>query len=291
MAKISNIERLRYLERTGSFRQTISELLKKEKETLSLIRSDPGIRPDQGDSAMTRVALAEDMLNLASNYIIISGVSNAVLGIRNEEALNDARKSLYKCVIYLEGVVSNYVDVPFSDYEDKLAGIEQMDATGRYLLARKLGLAIQILEDAYGDHSKWKWSFVELEGRFAAVTKNILDLKKAAANTDLRSPEYEPTARHIRLIKKLLDHTADRYREKYELSTRNAEDLKMGIRFLSALRRMQSLVGNRREAEAARKKMDVWETKLSADFKRDRETALKKIRDEQNGRQEDDEDE
>jgi hypothetical protein len=284
MAKISNIERLRYSERTGSFRQAIGELLKKEKETLSLLRAE------NGDSAMTRVALAEDMLNLASNYIIISGVSNAVLGIRNEEALNDARKSLYKCVIYLEGVVSNYVDVPFSDYEDKLAEIEQMDAAGRYLLVRKLGLAIQILEDAYGDHSKWKWSFVELEGRFAAVTKNIRDLKKAVANTDLRSPEYEPTTRHIRLINKLLDHTADRYREKYELSTRNAEDLKMGIRFLSALRRMQSLVGNRREAEAARKKMDVWETKLSADFKKDRETTLKKIRDEQNGRQDDEED-
>jgi hypothetical protein len=65
----------------------------------------------------------------------------------------------------------------------------------------------------------------------------------------------------------------------------------MGIRFLSALRRIQSLLGNRREVEETRKKMDVWETKLSADFKKDRETTQKKIRDEQNGRQEDDENE
>jgi hypothetical protein len=285
MAKISNIERLRYLERTGSFRQAISELLKKEKETLPLIRSE-----DEG-SAMTRVALAGDMLNLVSNYIIMSGVSNAALGIRNEEALNDARKSLYKCVIYLEGALSNYVDAPFSDYEDKLAGIASMSAADRYLLVRKLGLAIQLLEDAYGDNSKWKWSFVELEGRFAAVAKNILDLRKAAANTDLRSPEYEPTARLIRLIKKLLSHAADRYREKYELSTKNSEDLKMAIRFLSALRRIQSLLGNRREVEETKKKMDVWETKLFMASKKGRETAQKKIRDEQNGRQDDDENE
>ncbi|MDR0597906.1 MAG: hypothetical protein LBG14_05305 [Treponema sp.] len=282
MAKISTIERLRYSERVGSFRQAIDGLLTSEKETLALIRAE------NEESAMARVALAEDMLNLASNYIIMSGVSHVVLGIRNEEALNDARKSLYKCIIYLEGAVSNYVDVPFSDYEDKLARITPLDAAGRYALIRKLGLTIQLLKDAYGDNSKWKWSFVELEGRFAVVAKNILDLRKAAANTDPRSPEYEPTVYLIRLIKKLLSQAADRYREKYELSTRNAEDLKMGILFLSALRRMQSLLGNRNEVELTRKRMDVWETKLFTDSKKSRESALKKNRDEQNGRQEED---
>jgi hypothetical protein len=276
MAKISNIERLRYVERIGSFRQAISDLLKKEKETLPLIRGD------NKDSAMLSVALAEDMLHLASNYIIMSGVSSAVLGIRNEEALNDARKSLYKCVIYLERVLSNYIDVPFSDYEDKLAEIASMGAADRYLLVRKLGLAIQLLEDAYGDNSKWKWSFVELEGRFAAVAKNILDLKKVTANTDPRSPDYEPTVYLVRLVKKLLSQAADRYRERYELSTRSGEDLRMGIRFLSALRRMQSLVGNRQEVELTKKRIDVWETKLFSDSK--------KVKDEQSGFKENDED-
>jgi hypothetical protein len=238
---------------------------------------------------MTRITLAEDMLNLASNYIIMSGVSEVILGIRNEGTLNDARKSIYKCVIYLEGVLGNAVDAPFSEYEDKLAWIAPLDAAGRYLLVRKLGLTIQLLKDAYGDRSKWRWSFVELEGRFAAVAKNILDLKKAGANTDPRSPEYEPTVYLVRLIKKLLTQAADRYRERYELSTRNPEDLRTGILFLSALRRMQSLLGNRQEVELTKKRMDVWEAKLVADPKKDREAALKKFRDEQNDRQDEDE--
>jgi hypothetical protein len=229
------------------------------------------------------------MLNLASNYIIMNGVSYAMLGIRNEEALNDARKSLYKCVIYLEGALGNYVDAPFSDYEDRLAKIASMDTAGRYLLVRKLGLGIQLLQNAYGDNSKWKWSFVELEGRFAAAAKNILDLRKAAANTDPRSPDYEPTVYLIRLIKKLLSQAADRYRERYELSTRSVEDLKMGILFLAALRRLQSLLGNRREVELTKKRMDVWESKLFADSKKNRADAQKKIRDEQNGRQDENE--
>jgi hypothetical protein len=284
MAKITASERLRYMERVSSFRQAIDELLKKEKETLSLIRAE------KEDSSLIRIALAEDMLDLASQYIILSGVSNALMGVRNEEALNDARKSLYKCVIYLEETLGNYVDAPLSDYEDNVARIAPLDAAGRYLLVRKLGLAIQLLKDAYGDNSKWKWSFVELEGRFAAAAKNILDLKKASSNTDPRSPDDEPTVYLIRLIKKLLSPAADRYRERYELSTRSVEDLKMGIRFLSALRRLQSLVGNRSEVEVTKKKMDVWESKLFADSKKSRETALKKIRDDQSGRQDEDDD-
>jgi hypothetical protein len=265
------------MERAGRYNEVIEELLSREKETLSLIRQD------SNDPGMKRIALADDMLDLTSNYIIVNGISLAVLGIKNEEALNEARKSIYKCIIYLEGVVSNYVDAPFSDYEEKLAGIAAMDAAARYLIVRKIGLAIQLLEDAYGGNSKWKWSFVELEGRFAAVTKNIMDLKKAVVNTDPRSPEYEPTVYHLRLIKKLLSQTADRYRERYELSTKNAEDFNMGIRFLSALRRLYSLLGPRDDAEMTKKKLDIWSAKLEADIKKSRAALPKRIQDEDDG--------
>jgi hypothetical protein len=273
------------MDRAGRYNKVIEELLSREKETLSLIRQD------SGDPDMKRIALADDMLSLASNYIVVNGVSLAVLGTKNEEALNEARKSIYKCIIYLERVVSNYIDAPFSDYEEKLAGIAAMDAAARYLLVRKIGLAIQLLEDSYGDNSKWKWSFVELEGRFAAVTKNIMDLKKTVANTDPRSPEYEPTVYHLRLIKKLLSQTADRYREKYELSTKNIEDFNMGIRFLSALRRLYSILGPREEAEMTRKKLDIWSAKLEADIKKSKAVLPKRTQDEDDGDSGDDEEE
>ena len=51
---------------------------------------------------------------------------------------------------------------------------------------------------------------------------------------------------------------------------------------------MQSLLGNRNEVELTRKRIDVWETKLFIDSKKSRESALKKFKDEQNGRQEED---
>jgi hypothetical protein len=270
MAKISNEERHQYLEKIKPFKTSIDAILKREQSILMIIKKDPS------GAAFKRLALIDEMLNLASNYIIINGVSQSMLKIKSEDALNDGRKSLYKGVIYLEEIVSNFVDAPFSDYEEKLADIESMDAARRYLLIRKMGLAIQLLEDAYGDNTKWKWSFVELEGRFAAGAKNILDLKNAVVNTDPRSPNYEPTVYHLRMIKKLLTQAADRYRNKYELSTNRIDDFKQGINFLNALRRIHVLMGDREEAEVVKKKLDIWSAKLDADLKKQEEATSKK---------------
>jgi hypothetical protein len=199
-----------------------------------------------------------------------------MLKLRNEEALNDGRKSLYKAVIYLEEVVSNLVDAPFSEYEERLAQIVSIDAKRRYLLVRRLGLALRLLENAYGDNTKWKWAFVELEGRYAAAAKNIIDLKKAVANTDPRSPDYESTVRHLRMIKKLFLQAADRYREKYELSTNRIDDFKMGITFLTGLRRLHIILGEKEDAETIKKKLDIWSTKLELDLKKQEEAAHRK---------------
>jgi hypothetical protein len=248
----------------------IESLLKREESVLQ------NIKKDNRGAALKRLTLVEEMLSLAANYIIISGISQSMLRLRSEEALNDGRKSLYKAVIYFEEVVSPLVDVPFSDYEERLSEIDPLDARKRYTLIRKMGLALQLLETAYGDNTKWRWAFVELEGRFAAVAKNIMNLKTAVANTDPSSPDYEPTMYHLKLIKKLLMQAADRYREKYELSTNRMDDFKMGIHFLNALRRIHALLGERPEAETLKKKADIWSSKLEMDQKKQEEEPLRK---------------
>jgi hypothetical protein len=219
--------------------------------------------------------LADEMLNLASEYIVMNGVSVAMLGVKNEDALNEARKALYKTVIYLEEIVSGLIDVPFSEYEDRLLMIESYDQSKRYQLVRKIGLGIRLVEDAYGDNTKWKWAFVELEARFAAVAKNLFDMKRATANLDPRSPDYESTVYHLRTVKKLLNLAADRYREKYELSTNRIDDFKQAIAFLGALRRIHLLLGDREESETVKKKSDIWSAKLDADQKKKDEPVRK----------------
>jgi hypothetical protein len=271
MAKISEDERVNYIEKTKPYQDAVNAILKREKETLAHIQGNPR------DAALKQLELVEEMLNLASYYIILSEVSQSMLTVKNEDSLNDGRKALYKGVIYLEELVSNYVDAAFAEYEEKLAGLCGLDAARRYLLIRKMGFSLNLLEYAYGDNTKWKWSFVELEGRYAAVAKNILDLKNAVANTDPRSPDYEPTVFHLRLIKRLLSQAADRYREKYELSTNRTDDFKQGINFLSALKRIHIVLGDREEAEIVKKKLDIWSAKLERDLTKKNLLVRKKV--------------
>ena len=266
MSKTISGDKQLYLRKIKPYQSTIDFMLKKEQKALESI--------DQNgfDASIRRMKLAEDMIYLASNYITINGVSQSMLKSRNEEALNEGRRTLGKALSYLEQVVSNYLDAAYSEYEEKLEEIVSIEPRDRYILACKLGLCIGLLKDAYGDNFKWIWSFVELEGRFAIVTKNLLNLKKVVANTDPRSPDYEPTVRHLLLVKRLLNQSANRYREKYELSTKNIDDFKIGLNFLHALRRVNTLLGDRSDVEIVKKKLDAWNLKLEADIKKIKES-------------------
>jgi len=265
MAKISDTERNTYYEKAKIYVSITRALLKTEKDILQEAKKNPANAP------MIKLSLVDEMLNLASNYIAINGVSQSVLKVKNEESLNDARKSLYKAVIYLEEVVTNYIDAAFSDYDSNLSAIESYNPDQRYALVRKMGLAIDLLENAYGDNSKWRWTFVELEGRFSATAKNLLDLRNLIKNMGPESQYYESTVYHLRLIKKLLSQSADRYREKYELSTGQTLDFKTGINFLAALKRIHIVLSESEEAEAIKKKITIWSHKFEADQKKQEE--------------------
>lgn len=112
---------------------------------------------------------------------------------------------------------------------------------------------------------------MELEGRFAATAKNILDLRNVIKNSSPESQFYDSTIYHLRLVKKLVAQSADRYREKYELSTGQMLDFKTGISFLGALRRLHIILSESEEAEAVKKKFNIWSAKLETDMKKQEE--------------------
>ena len=124
------------------------------------------------------------------------------------------------------------------------------------------------LEDAFGDNSKWKMSFIEIRGRAAVVAKNMLDWKEACkVYFDSRLPNYDTTIYYIRHLRKVLSQIAVQYRDKYELSSRRLDDMKSAIRFVLAERRICILIGNKEDAEKLKSNAQVWKDKLDADKK------------------------
>ncbi len=262
MANITNEARSEFSAAAKIVKERINESLKKEKEMLSLMRQD------NSGVEYKKITLAEEMIYVATLYISINTISLKMLETKNNDALNDSRKTIYKAIIYLEEVVSNVVDCPYSELEGRLTQISNVPLEKRYYLIRKLGLVIQMLVEAFGDNSKWKWSFIELRGRFVVIAKNFIDMKQAAKDYfDPRSADYDNTVLYVRQIRKLLEKSAMEYRDKYEISTRRIDDMRQAINFLIAERRVAMVLGDKDDAEEIRKKALVWKTKMEADQK------------------------
>lgn len=263
MSKISEETRLHFAEEVQPYKEKVSALLEKEKTIRnSMHDTDIGVQ-------YKKIMLCEDMIYAASLYIAQNSLSLKVMDVKNNDALNDARKMLYKAIIYLEEIVTNQIDVSFADLSQYHETIQNISIVQRYTLIRKLGLEINILKDAFGDNSKWKWSFVELEGRFATVAKNLIDMKAAEKDyIDVQSKNYETTVIYFRLLTKLLHNSATSYRDKYELSTRRIDDMRNGIKYLLALRKLYVIMRNSEQAEEIKKKAVVWKDKMDADHKK-----------------------
>ncbi len=267
MGKITAEARKSYADKVAEYKIAIAQGQAREKTLNELLSKD------QSGAGYKRLSLAEETLMIYSYTLLLNTLSVAMLGLRNEDWLSEARKVLYRAMKYLEDTVTPYIDVPFSDYESKLAEIADFTPDKRYLLLRKLGFAIQQLEEGFGETSKWKWSFVEIWAKYATIAKNMLNLKTLVQDMDMDSPYREATTDHLNLVKRLFQQSADRFREKYELVSSRPEDFNLAITYLSALKRLHAILGERDEVETLKKKIEIWNNKKEADAKKRDEEA------------------
>lgn len=271
MAKITLEQRNRYAAKVKEYKGVLEGIASKEQTLQSLLKQPGG----QGQGYV-RLHLAEEALSQVSYQVLINSLSVSLMGIKNEDALADARKALVRALKYLEDIVTGLIDAPFSEYEKNLEDIAESSYDDRYALLRKIGFAIREIEEGYGANSKWKWSFVETWGKFAVVAKNMLDLKRAYQDLDLASPHRMTVMSYLGMVKRQFQVVADRYREKYEVFSMKMEDFKQAILFLNALRRLHTIFGERAEADELKKKIDIWSAKLESDQKRREEEAKKR---------------
>lgn len=269
MAKVSEKAREIYLIKIKDFKKAIQDLQLSEKE-LSL-----QMRKDELKAPYMALKKSDIILNIVSYYVLMNSLSVAMLGVKNESFLNEARKACYKAIITLEDIFSDYVDAAYSEYEERVLQVKAFGEKDRFKMVRKIGFAIQAIKDGYGENSKWKWSFVELQGRHAVIAKNCVDMKKLIAGMDPHVEGYAQRVHHMRLTQTMMKQAAEDYRRKYELSTRRIDDFKKAIDFLGGVRRLHVLLGESSEAEAAKKKADVWHHKMNLDQKKDEQDAIR----------------
>lgn len=274
MAKVSKEAKQLYSDKISEYKRSLEETNKKISQMKLILQSD-----DSGAS-YKRLLIADESMRLISLYCIMNRLSLDLLGIKNEFFINEARKVCYETLILLETVFSDAINAPFSEYQDNLTEVSTYPVESKYNLLKKLGFCIHMVKDAFGENSKWKMSFIDLEGRHAVISHNSIDFKHIVKELDPRARElYGLHINFIEMTIRALNDSANNYRLKYELSTSKLDDFKTAILLLATLKRLYSYIGKKKELEEVQKKIEVWKTKLQSDTtnqeKRAKEKRLK----------------
>jgi len=232
--------------------KTIASLHLKRKENLKL-------------SGYYIFEIVVNQLALINDSLKVNDLSVEILGIKNDKYLNEGRKEMYKILQLMEEAVGADVDRSLRENDEFIQKINKLTPTHILELIKKINGTIRHLKIKFGEGSKWKWSFVELQARAAVITKNITNFSDVAKYRDPRLEFFYERQDLLLLAKEGLDESAKLYRNKYELSGKSRDDLKKSIELLSALRKIHVLFGEDGEATKLKNTIDASKLALESE--------------------------
>jgi hypothetical protein len=212
------------------------------------------------------IAIANEYLNMVSLYIRVTEDMEYLRGVKNETYISEGRKTYYSALFSLEKVFTDIINLEPTEIQKNLESVPKFDPARKIIFFRKMGFILDRLQGAFGEKSKYKWSFVDMFARYAVLMKNAMDYRQLSIR-DPRKPFFEENEVLVNMLVEVLNKAADRLREKYEMVTQEWDDMNRAIRILDELRRFHTLMGDSKAAEEAKKKMDAWNDKLEKDMK------------------------
>ncbi len=263
MVKVTEALRGQCKEKQREYEDKIESLEKRIIDIEKKIKDSEEANLDQ------KIDIAFMSLIQASYHYAINSVSYGTLAIKMEGELNEARKLVSKVIVLCEDVYGNATDESLSYNEEVHEALEgKFDDKWKYNFICSLGYMIDYVKYFYGENSKWKWNFVELEGRFALLTKNMINFKSFIRLLEPGAVGYVERSNHMKLTKRLLAESSEQYRKRYELKDKNVEDMRFAINLSDALRVIHAYLGEADQSSEQKKVRDLWKKKLNEDIKK-----------------------
>lgn len=256
MEKITQDDRVNYQHSIRTYKNKIDDI----KKAINLLKIE--ITKDKEKEPLSRFKIANMSLNLITLHCSLNEISINLLKVKNSGFLEKAREQVYEVLINMEKIVTTALNSPFSEYEEALEKLSTISDKQKLYFIKKLGYCIDLVKENFGENTKWKWSFVEIDGRFAIVAKNLLDLKRYQKLDEPSTEDYEVRREHFRIVQNLLNLASQGYREKFELSTKNSDDLSKAIEFQRALLRLNQITGEDDKILKCKKCIEVWSNLL-----------------------------
>lgn len=238
-----------------------------------------GRKGDDTNAFYKRIAAASAYLNTVGLYCEMNRKSVEIMSIKSELYLGNARKNIYQAIKILESVVGEDIDSSLTESSEILDKLTFLNPRRILNLMKKFDYTIALVEYAEGETSRFKWNFTELFGKASALCKNMINFKKYAHDShDPRAKYYTEINDLLSLVKKTANDAANKYRNKYELSTRDISDMTRAIDFLNLLVRVHIVLNEQTSAQTAKKTIEKWKAKQEQDLKKKDEEAKKQMK-------------
>jgi len=258
---ISRAEKVAYNDETKELKKAVEERYHIIKDILAKKKNNPAI------AAYYNMEIVTNLMTVVQLYLKMNDIHVEMLKLRNETILNEARKEFYKILQTMEEIVGTDIDRSLKENDQYLAQINRFNPQQILDFMKQIDSVFFNLCNRFGENSKWKWSFVELQARVAVIIKNMTSFSDIARFRDPRTEFFYARREMMQLCKDSLAETAKQYRTKYELSGRARDDLKKSIDLLSALRRIHVIFGESEEATKLKTTIDAAQQVLDAEDK------------------------
>ncbi len=264
MATISEAAKAECTRMQNKYKSLLEEveakLVKTEKDLASL--------EDNFEIAGKKIEAVVLYIQASSFITTICYIAIEYINVRSDNKLNDGRRYINKAIMLLEEVFGNHTDDSFSLNEDIHEYFkDKLSDEWRYKFICSFGYVIDYLKYCYGENSKWLQNFVEIEAKFSAVCKNMIDFKSYIKELSPEITGYKFRVKMMELVKKLLYASAEQYRTQYEQNKR-LDDMKIALNIIASLSRIHLYLNENEESEDKKKMYDLWKKKMDADIKK-----------------------
>ncbi len=263
-------------------KEAYNAIVKDLKEQVDIIEKKAkhiereALRGKDLNSNYKKIAAAILYLDTVQIYCKMNEYSVQIMDIKNDLYLSTSRKNIYQALKLLEMIFGSVVDSSLTENEEIIKQFSILTPKKMLHLFKKFEYCIALVELAEGENSKWKWTFVELYGKLAVLAKNMINFKEFVNKMfDPTYEYYKEVNEIIAFEKKILESAAQKYRTKYELSTRDITDMNKGIDLLNLLVRINIILNEQDMAQDNKKTIEKWKEKLELDIKKKEEEAKK----------------
>ncbi len=251
-----------YQEKIREERKQITDYVNESKTFKRKARDNPKLSPYYS------LGIIGNLLKECGLYLQMSEQSQNMLGIRNVGFLDSVRKNIHKIFAEMDLVVSLVVGERILDRKEELEKISAFTLQQKWNLIQSIHRTITFLINAYGETTKWKWSFPDLWVKMALSSKSLFDFMAFQKIRDPRHPDYELLQTYMAFIKEKLFFAATEYINKFHLSTKSMNDVSYAIRLLEELYQICNLIGDSTLASKCKSGIDSYQSLLQSEDKK-----------------------